>query len=95
MLIGIINFDHFVLLSLTLTLPGGNKVNTKQNLLASFSNFFHTFHLIRMKSDAVMKQFKLNILSYVLVRFIKTMEITAVLQTASKIFHVRHGFGCL
>ena len=37
MLIG--TFDHykFILLSLTLTLPRGHKVSTKQNLLASFS----------------------------------------------------------
>ena len=32
-----INFYHFIPLSLTLTLPGGHKVSTKQNLLASFS----------------------------------------------------------
>ena len=36
MLIGTIDFYHFVPLSLTLTLPGGDKVSAKQNLLASF-----------------------------------------------------------
>ena len=35
--IGTIDFYHFVPLSLTLTLAGGHKVSTKQNLLASFS----------------------------------------------------------
>ena len=38
MLIGTIDFKHFVLLSLTLTLPGGLKVSAMQNLLASFSH---------------------------------------------------------
>ena len=37
MLIGTMDFCHFIPLSLTLTLPGGHKVSTKQNLLASFS----------------------------------------------------------
>ena len=37
-LIGTINLNHFILLSLTLTFPGGYKVNTKQNLSASFSH---------------------------------------------------------
>ena len=50
--IGIIDFYHSILLSLTL--PGGNKVSAKQNVLASFS---HSFHLIRIKFDVVMKQF--------------------------------------
>ena len=42
LLIGTIGFYHFIPLSLTLTLPGGHKVSTKQNLLASFS---HTFFI--------------------------------------------------
>ena len=33
MLVGTIDFYHFLLLSLSLTLPGGLKVNAKQNLL--------------------------------------------------------------
>ena len=41
MFIGTINVYHFVLLSLTL--PGGHKVSTEQNLLASF--FFFLFFL--------------------------------------------------
>ena len=36
--IGNIDFYHFIPLSLTLTLCGGHKVNTVQNLLASFSH---------------------------------------------------------
>ena len=58
MLTCIIDIYHFILLSLTLTLPWGHKVSAEQNLLASFS---HTFHLIRMKVTVVMKQFNLNI----------------------------------
>ena len=38
--IGTIDFYHFIPLSLTLTLAGGRKVSTKQNLLASFSETF-------------------------------------------------------
>ena len=37
MLIGTIEFCHFIPLSVTLTLAGGHKVSTEQNLLASFS----------------------------------------------------------
>ena len=40
MLLGIVHFYHFLPLSLTLTLPGGHKVSTKQNLLASFLTHF-------------------------------------------------------
>ena len=43
-LIGTSDSYHFIPLSLTLILPRGNKVSTKQNLLASF--FSHTFYLI-------------------------------------------------
>ena len=34
MLIGANDFYHFISLSLTLTLPGGHKVSSKQNLYA-------------------------------------------------------------
>ena len=37
MLIGTIDFYHFMLLSLTLTLPGGHMICAQQDLLASFS----------------------------------------------------------
>ena len=58
MLIDIINFQHFIPLSLTLTLPGGHKVSSaKQNIGLIFS---HTFHMVGMKSNVVRKQFKLN-----------------------------------
>ena len=60
MLIGTIDLYHFIRLSLTLTMPGGHKVSASQNLLAFI--FSHTFHLIRMEFDIVMKQFKCNIL---------------------------------
>ena len=36
-LMGTIDFYHFIPLSLTLSVPGGHKVNAKQNLLVSFS----------------------------------------------------------
>ena len=61
-LIGTIDFFHCTPLSQTLTL-GGHRISTKQNPLACF---FHTFHLIRMKFDVVMKQFKLNMLRLLL-----------------------------
>ena len=35
MLIGTIDFYHFILLSLTLTLDGGHKIDAKQNLLCN------------------------------------------------------------
>ena len=38
MLTDTIDFDHLILLSLTLTLAGGHKVSAKQNLLDSFSH---------------------------------------------------------
>ena len=52
------DFYHFVLLSLTLTVPGGLKVSAKQGLLASFSHFY----VIKTKFNVVIKQFKVNIL---------------------------------
>ena len=66
MLTSTIEFYHFILLSLTLTLPVGYMVSTKQNLLASLS---HTFHLIRIEFVVVMKQFKLNMLRLLSRRF--------------------------
>ena len=38
--LGTIDFFHFIPLSLTLTLPGGHKVSTKQNLLLRFHTCF-------------------------------------------------------
>ena len=67
MLLGTIDFYHFIPLSLvpfytafSLTLPGGHMVSRCCLL------FSHTFHLIRMKFDVVMMQFKLNILRLLL-----------------------------
>ena len=42
MLIGTINFYHFIPLSVTLTLSGGHKVSAKQNLLRFFVTRFST-----------------------------------------------------
>ena len=42
MLKGTIDIYHFILLSVTMTLIGGQKVSRKQNLLASFSAHFST-----------------------------------------------------
>ena len=53
--IGTIDFYHFISFSLTLILLGGRKAKPIGFI---FSN---TFHLIRVKFDVVMKQFKLNI----------------------------------
>ena len=58
-----IDFYHLMPLSMTLTVPGSHKVSAEQNLLASFC---HTFQLIRIEFDMVMKQFKLKIVILVL-----------------------------
>ena len=60
MLVGNIDFCLFISLSLTFTAFGDHKVIAKQNLLVSFSHTF--FHVIRMKFDVVIGQFKENIL---------------------------------
>ena len=72
MLIGTTDFYHFMPLSLTMTLPGVHKVSAKQKSICFI--FSHTFHLIKMKFDVVMTQFKTNILRLFLVRFIETKE---------------------
>ena len=64
MLIGTINFYHFILFSLTLTMPGGSQGQRKVKLTGFI--FSHTIHLIRMKFDIVIKQLKLNILRLLL-----------------------------
>ena len=55
MLIGTIDLYHFIPLLLTLALPGQCKAKPLGFI------FSHTFHLIRMKFDLLLKQFKLNI----------------------------------
>ena len=46
MLIGTIDFCHFIPLSVTVTLAGGHMVSTELNLLTSFSHAF--FHFIKI-----------------------------------------------
>ena len=43
MLIGAIDFYHFLPISVTLTLAGGHKISTKQNLLAPLFAHFSTY----------------------------------------------------
>ena len=50
MLINTIDFYHLMRLSLTLTVAGGHTVSSK-----------HTYQLIRMTFDMVLKKFKVNI----------------------------------
>ena len=54
MFIGTIDFYHFIPFSLTLTLSGYDRVCAKKTPAIGFI-FSHTFHLIRMKYDLVMK----------------------------------------
>ena len=86
MLIGTIDFNHFILLSLILTLPAGHKVIAKQNLLASFSTtlfIWSGWNLMLWWSNSSWTSW-----DYFRVRFIETSGITAVLQTLSKNFIV-------
>ena len=54
MLIGTIDFYHFLQFSLTLTLPGGRKVSAKQNLLISFfAHFSSDQNEIRCGNDII------------------------------------------
>ena len=59
-LIGAIDFCHYILLPLTLILIGGHKVSARLNPLGFI--FCHTFQLVRMKFNVVLKQIKLRIL---------------------------------
>ena len=63
MLIGTIDFYHFMPFTLTLTLPWGQAQHEAKSIGFIFS---HTFHLIRMKFDVVLKQFKMNFMSLLL-----------------------------
>ena len=62
--ISTISFYHFILLSLTLTLPFSSQGQCKAEPIGFI--FSHTFHLSRVKFDVVMKPFKLNILRFLL-----------------------------
>ena len=57
--IGTIDLYHFLTLSVILTVVEGHKVSKKQKQTDLFSC---TFHLIKMKFDQVLKQFKLTFL---------------------------------
>ena len=59
MLIGTINFFHFIPLSVTLAFAWGHEVNQTKTC---YLHFLAHFELIRMKSGMVLKQFKLEIL---------------------------------
>ena len=84
MLIGTIDFYHFIPCPLTLTLPGIHKISTKQSIGFIFS---HTFQLIRMKFDVVMKQFMLNILRLCLSSIYKN-KVNKLLLTVPKNFNI-------
>ena len=66
MLIGTTDFYHFIPLSLSLTLPGGHSISTKQKPIGFI--FLNTFHLIMIKFDVVTTQFKPNILRLLLIK---------------------------
>ena len=83
---GTIDFYHFTWISLTWTLPGGDKVSAKQNPLGSFSGtlfIWSGWNLMRLWSNSSWTSW-----DYFWVGFVETREITAVLQTASKDFAV-------
>ena len=82
MLIGTIDYYHFILLSLTLTFPGGHKANAKNDHLAVI---FHT--LFSWSGLDLMWRWRNSSGTfgcYDWVRFNKTRKITAVLLTAFK-----------
>ena len=81
MLISIIVY-HLIPLLWTL----GSQDQRKANPVSFI--FSHTFHLIRMKFDVVMEQFKLNMLRLLLSKIYETRVMTAVLQTTSKNFNI-------
>ena len=86
MLIDTFDFNHFIPLSLTLTLLGGHEVSEKQNLLASFSRTlfnWSNWNLIGVKAFQV--EYHENDFEWDLV---KQWKITAVLLTPSKFFDV-------
>ena len=85
MLIRIIDFYHFMPVSLALTLAGDHKISAKQNLLASFSPalfIWSGWTLMWCWSSSSWTSW-----DYFWIRFIETRERTAVLLTAYKIWH--------
>ena len=81
--VGAIDFYQFIPLSLTLTLPGGHKVNATQNLLTPFSHMLFPAEMWYFWSSSSWTSWY-----YFWVRSNKTREITAVLLTVSKGFNV-------
>ena len=78
MLIDTIHFYHFIPISVTCTLAGDHKVSAKQTLWATL----HTFEVIRMKCNVVIKQFKLNILTVPFSEIYERRETAAVLRSS-------------
>ena len=81
MLIGTIDFYHFLPLSLALTLPGSHKVSAKQNLLASF--FCTLFSWSEWNEIWSWSNSSWTYWYCFWVKFNETWEITAVLLAAS------------
>ena len=82
MLIGTIDFCHLIPLLLTWTLPGGHKISTKQNLLASFSHtlfIWWGWNWMWWWSNSGWTSW-----DYFWVRFCRTRDTTSVLLIASK-----------
>ena len=90
-LIGTIDFYYCIPLSLTLTLPGGRKVSSKQKLLSLFSCIFFDWSGWNLIWYWTLKQFKLNILILFL---LVTFNETGVLLTVEKL-EWWHAFRCL
>ena len=80
--VGTSDFYHYYTTFTDLDITLGSQGLCKAKPVGFF--FLHTFKLIEMKFDIVLKQFKLNImiLGFFLWRFNRTTEITAVLLTS-------------
>ena len=86
MRIGTIDFYCFIPPSLTLTLAEGNKVSAKQTLFASFSPTLFIWSGLNLKLWCSNSNW--TSWDYLLVTFIETRGITAVLLPASKNFNI-------
>ena len=92
-LVSAIDFDHFILILLTLTMAWGHKVSTKQNLLASFSHTLSIWvgwNVVWWWSNSNWTSCDWLLLSEV----IESRELSAVLLTAST-SQCWHAFGHL
>ena len=90
-LLGSIDFYHFIPHSLTLTMAWSHKVSAKQNLLASFPPTL--FNWWGWNMTCWWSNSSWTSWYYFWIRFIETREITAVLMTASKNFNIGMHFG--